>query len=101
MLTSAQGGVNREGGVVTDAVAGQGAVGRAVTAQAVIEERQLLKTLRWYDGFVIALCNPGFLIASLGFSFGALGAWGAMALWGISAAIGMLQTWIYSEPAAM
>ena len=70
-------------------------------AEAAIEERQLLKSLRWYDGFVIALCNPGFLIGFVGFSFGTLGAWGAMALWGISAAIGLLQNWIYSETAAM
>jgi len=70
-------------------------------AEAVIEERQLLKSLRWYDGFVIALCNPGFLIGSLGFSVGALGGWGAMALWGISATIGLLSNWIYAETAAM
>ena len=30
-------------------------------AVAQVEERHLLKTLRWYDGFVIALANPGFL----------------------------------------
>ena len=53
-------------------------------AQAVIEERQLLKAMRWYDGFVVALANPGFLIGSLGFSIGALGGWGAMFLWGVS-----------------
>jgi amino acid transporter len=70
-------------------------------AEAVIEERQLLKSLRWYDGFVIALCNPGFLLGSLGFSVGALGGWGAMCLWGISATIGLLSNWIYSETAAM
>ncbi|NUR75750.1 MAG: APC family permease [Thermoleophilia bacterium] len=70
-------------------------------AEAAIEERQLLKSLRWYDGFVIALCNPGFLIGSLGFSVGALGGWGAMTLWGISATIGLLSNWIYSETAAM
>lgn len=70
-------------------------------AEAAIEERQLLKALRWYDGFVIALCNPGFLIGSLGFSVGALGGWGAMALWGISATIGLMSNWIYSETAAM
>ena len=70
-------------------------------AEAAIEERQLLKSLRWYDGFVIALCNPGFLIGSLGFSVGALGGWGATALWGISATIGLLSNWIYSETAAM
>ena len=31
-------------------------------AEAVVEERQLLKTLRWYDGFVICLANPGFML---------------------------------------
>src|SRR3989441_10716240 len=74
---------------------------RAVVAEATIEERQLLKSLRWYDGFVIALCNPGFLIGSLGFSVGALAGKGAMTLWGISATIGLLSNWIYSETAAM
>jgi len=70
-------------------------------AEAFVEERQLLKSLRWWDGFVIALCNPGFLIASLGFSMGALGTWGAVFLWAVSAGVGMLQTWIYAETAAM
>src|SRR6266852_7082929 len=70
-------------------------------AEAFVEERQLLKALRWWDGFVIALCNPGFLFASLGFSMGALGTWGAVLLWGISAGVGMLQTWIYAESASM
>jgi amino acid transporter len=70
-------------------------------ATAVVEERQLLKTLRWWDGFVIALCNPGFLLGSLGFTLGTFGAGGAMILWGASAVIGMLQAWIYSEPATM
>src|SRR5258708_34083734 len=70
-------------------------------AEAYIEERHLLKSLRWWDGFVIALCNPGFLIASLGFSMGALATWVAGLLWGISAGVGMLQTWIYAETASM
>jgi amino acid transporter len=70
-------------------------------AEAYVEERHLLKALRWWDGFVIALCNPGFLIASLGFSMGALGTWGAVLLWAISAGVGMLQTWIYAETASM
>src|SRR5256885_1328536 len=70
-------------------------------AEAFVEERHLLKSLHWWDGFVIALCNPGFLIASLGFSMGALGTWGAVLLWAISAGVGMLQTWIYAETAAM
>jgi amino acid transporter len=72
-----------------------------LVAEAFVEERHLLKSLRWWDGFVIALCNPGFLIASLGFSMGALGTWGAVVLWAISAAVGMLQAWIYAETASM
>ena len=70
-------------------------------ATAVVEERQLLKSLRWWDGFVVALANPGFLIGALGYSIGALGGWGAMLLWGVSMFIGTLQNWIYSETAAM
>ena len=70
-------------------------------AEAVIEERQLLKSLHWYDGFVIALCNPGFLIGSLGFTLATVGALGSVVLWGISAVVGLLQNWIYSETAAM
>jgi amino acid transporter len=72
-----------------------------MTASAVVEERQLLKTLRWWDGFVIALCNPGFLLGSLGFTLGIFGVTGSIILWGISAFIGLLQAWIYSEPATM
>ncbi|HET8977343.1 MAG TPA: APC family permease [Solirubrobacteraceae bacterium] len=70
-------------------------------ATATVEEVQLLKTLRWWDGFVIALCNPGFLLGSLGYTLGIFGVTGSMILWGCSAAIGMLQAWIYSEPATM
>ncbi len=70
-------------------------------ATAVVQEQQLLKTLRWYDGFVIALANPGFLLASLGYSVGDLGGWGAALLWGISAACAVFINTIYSELAAM
>lgn len=70
-------------------------------AEAVVEERQLLKAMRWYDGFVVALANPGFLLGSLGFSIGVLGGWGAVFLWGVSMFIGVLSNWIYSETAAM
>jgi amino acid transporter len=75
--------------------------GVSPVAEAVVEERQLLKALRWYDGFVIALANPGFLIGALGGSIGVLGGWGAMCLWGISMILGLLANWIYSETAAM
>ncbi|MGH3261357.1 MAG: hypothetical protein ACRDNS_05105, partial [Trebonia sp.] len=70
-------------------------------ATATVEEVQLLKSLRWWDGFVIALCNPGFLLGSLGYTLGLFGVTGSIILWGLSAAIGMLQAWIYSEPATM
>ena len=70
-------------------------------AQAVVEERQLLKTLRWYDGFVICLANPGFMLGSLGYSVLDLGGWGAMLIWGITAAIVLPVTIIYSELAGM
>jgi amino acid transporter len=70
-------------------------------ATAAIEERHLLKTLRWYDGFVIALANPGFLLGSLGYSVGDLGGWGAAMLWGISAIVAVFINTLYSELAAM
>lgn len=70
-------------------------------AEAVVEEQRLLKTLRWYDGFVIALANPGFLLGSLGYSVGDLGGWGAVLLWGITAFLAVFLNTIYSELAAM
>jgi len=70
-------------------------------ATAVVEERQLLKSLRWWDGFAIAMCNPGFLFGSLGFTLGIFGVWGSVILWGISGVIGWILTWIYVEPAMM
>src|SRR5437868_1226943 len=70
-------------------------------ATAVVEERQLLKTLRWWDGFAICLANPGFLLGSLGFTLGIFGVIGSIVIWGISSVIALLQAWIYSEPATM
>ena len=70
-------------------------------AQAVVEERQLLKTLRWYDGFALALANPGFLLGSLGYSVLDLGGWGAAMLWGITALLILFVMVLYSELAAM
>lgn len=70
-------------------------------AEAVVEEQRLLKTLRWYDGFVIALANPGFLLSALGYSVGDLGGWGAMLLWSIVALLAVFLNIIYSELAAM
>jgi amino acid transporter len=70
-------------------------------AHAEVEERQLLKAMTWWDGFVVALANPGFLIAALGSSIGALGTTGAFVLWTISITFGALQNNIHAELATM
>jgi amino acid transporter len=70
-------------------------------ATAEVEERQLLKAMTWWDGFVVALANPGFLIAALGASIGALGTTGAFVLWSISITLGALQNNIHAELAGM
>jgi amino acid transporter len=57
--------------------------------------------LRWTDGFVFALTMPAALIATLGYSVGALGGWAAVTLWGVSMVIAVGANWIYSEMAAM
>ena len=51
------------------------------TAVAVVDERRLLKTMHWYDGFVMTLSNPGFIIAGIGYTTGQIGALGALAFW--------------------
>ncbi|MGV9824567.1 MULTISPECIES: APC family permease [unclassified Gordonia (in: high G+C Gram-positive bacteria)] len=70
-------------------------------AVADVDERQLLKTMHWYDGFVMALSNPGFIIASIGYTTGQIGALGALAFWLGSMVIAVLQNKIYTEPATM
>src|SRR3954452_10125822 len=77
-----------------------GGGGEAV-ATAQVEERQLLKAMTWWDGFVVALANPGFLIASLGGSIAALAPAGAFLLWTISICLGALQNNIHAELARM
>jgi amino acid transporter len=61
----------------------------------------LLKTLRWWDGVVIGMANPGFLLVGLAFSILAMGGLPATIVWAVSALIGALQAYVYAEPAAM
>src|SRR3954454_18961801 len=75
--------------------------GRFYMATAAVEERELLKTISWFDGFVVALANPSFLITGLGASVLGLGGWGAVILWTTSVVIGALHNYVYSELAAM
>jgi amino acid transporter len=70
-------------------------------ATAAVEERELLKSIGWFDGFVVALANPSFLITGLGGSVLSLGGWGAVILWTVSVVLGALHNYIYSETAAM
>lgn len=72
-----------------------------VGATAEVEERELLKAMSWWDGFMIALANPGFLIAALGGSIASLGTTGALVLWLVSVLIGSMQNNIYAELATM
>jgi amino acid transporter len=70
-------------------------------AVAAVEERELLKTISWFDGFVVALANPSFLITGLGASVLGLGGWGAVILWTASVVVGALHNYVYSELASM
>src|SRR5262245_4500667 len=70
-------------------------------AEVAVDERRMLKTIRWWDGVVIGMANPGFLLVGLAFSILALGGIPATIIWGISALIGALQAYVYAEPAAM
>ena len=70
-------------------------------AEVAVDERRLLKTISWWDGFVIGLANPGFLLVGLWGSTIALGGGVAAGLFAFSAVLGALQAYIYSEPAAM
>ena len=37
-------------------------------AVAEVEETELLRAMSWFDGFVVAMANPAFLLTGLGFS---------------------------------
>jgi amino acid transporter len=70
-------------------------------AEVAVDQRRLLKTISWWDGFVIGLANPGFLLVGLWGATIALGGWLVAVLFALSAVMGALQAYIYAEPAAM
>ena len=70
-------------------------------AEVAVDDRKLLKTMRWWDGFVVGLCNPGFLLAGLAGSVDTLGPKWACIIWFSSSIVGALQAYIYAEPATM
>jgi amino acid transporter len=57
--------------------------------------------MRWWDGFVVGLANPGFLLAGLAGSVDTLGPKWAAVIWFASSIVGALQAYVYAEPAAM
>src|SRR5579872_879577 len=65
------------------------------------ESQHLTKSIRWWDGVAVTLSLPAALFVSLGYSIAALGAWAAIALWALAAALATLHNWIYSELGAM
>jgi amino acid transporter len=73
----------------------------AVVAVAPAQESTAPRTLRWFDGFVLALTMPAALVATVGYSIASLGAWHAVLLWGVSAAIAVVANLAYAELAAM
>ena len=70
-------------------------------AVASVDDRELVKAMSWFDGFVVALANPSFLLTALGGSVLSLGGWGAAIVWTFSVCIGALHNNIYAEVATM
>jgi amino acid transporter len=75
-----------------------GSVASAVTPT---DTRTLVRRLGWFDGFMLSLTVPAGVMASLGYSITSLGTWGAAALWGACALIGIVQNYIFAELSAM
>ena len=70
-------------------------------AELAVDQPRLLKLMRWWDGFIIGLANPGFLLAGLAGSVVTLGPKWASIIWFSSAVVGALQAYVYAEPAAI
>lgn len=70
-------------------------------AEVSLDQVGLLKTMKWYDGFVIGLAGPGFILASVAGSTLTLGPVWASTIWFLSALVGGLCAYTYAEPAAM
>jgi len=70
-------------------------------AEVSLDQVGLIKTMKWYDGFVIGLAGPGFILAGIAGSTLTLGPVWASTIWFLSAIVGGLSAYIYAEPAAM
>lgn len=70
-------------------------------AEVSLDQVGLIKTMKWYDGFIIGLAGPGFILAGIAGSVITLGPVWASTIWFLSAIAGGLSAYIYAEPAAM
>lgn len=62
---------------------------------------ELRRTLTWRGGFWLAFVIPMSGLTLVGFEIGALGAYGALAVWVGTSVIALLQNYIYAELAGM
>src|SRR4051794_37341102 len=61
----------------------------------------LTRKLSWVDGSALAVAMQTGVIASLGYTIGAVGALGALAVWGAATLMALLQNHLYAEMAMM
>lgn len=73
----------------------------AVATPPAASGEEFHRTLKWTDGFALALCIPVSAFAVVGYSVATLGAWTAIVLWGIACTIALLQNFLFAEMAAM
>lgn len=59
------------------------------------------QTLTWRGGFWLALVIPMSGLTLIGYEVGAVGAWGALAIWLGTSVLALLQNFIYTELAGM
>lgn len=62
---------------------------------------ELERTMTWRDAFSLAVTLPASALAIVGYSTGALGAWTALAIWGVASVIALLQNFLYAELASV
>ncbi|UOT03268.1 APC family permease [Rhodococcus opacus] len=65
------------------------------------QDNQMHKTLRWYDGFMLALPIATGIFISVGYTIGAIGAIPAAVICVILSVVALLQNKLFSEMAAM
>ena len=76
-------------------------MGESTSTETSTDSAYLAKQLTWVDGLAMAAAMSTGLISSLGYTVGAIGAWGALAVWGAATVVALLQNHLYAEMATM